>query len=267
MNIKDFIKCLFNDDEMICYGDTVHSMSLVKPDALATGRFFCINPVNNGRKIGDLTAYRNILIEIDSMPLDEQVALINKLGLPYSTRVYSGNKSDHFIVALEQAVDKDTYKFIVDWTHNIIKKADPATKNGNRLSRFPCAMRPETGKIQELKEVRSRISEFTFNEWLNKYPESRPTPVDKPVYLNNSQSDFRSSVVKWVDWYINDYLGIPFSGGEIHVQCPICAQVGKDTNMDNMYVYGPERKHTCFASPAHNSLLTRELRSLYFSHK
>lgn len=90
----------------------------------------------------DITAFRYVLLESDSLPLETQLALYLKLQLPIALIVSSGGKSVHAWVKVEQP-DYESYK---KTSERIIKALEPfgfdkGNKNPSRLSRLPGATR------------------------------------------------------------------------------------------------------------------------------
>lgn len=64
--------------------------------------YFCLNPLE-GRKVDlNVTAYRNFLIEFDTIDLDQQLHLLSELEklIPIRTITYSGYKSYHAVISL-----------------------------------------------------------------------------------------------------------------------------------------------------------------------
>ena len=108
------------------------------------------------RADANVICHRNFLLELDDVPLDEQVDYVTNL-VPVSSIVYSGGKSYHFIISLTEAVTAEKYKELAKRLHSLVTKADPQCKNPSRLSRLPDVTRPETGKAQALIELRNRI--------------------------------------------------------------------------------------------------------------
>ena len=101
---------------------------------------------------------RYAVVEFDAMPLAEQAAFwlgaIRSDLLPIRSLVYSGGKSIHGLLRL-----KDDEDFKSQW--RILESAlccdpdpayrcDLACRNPGRMTRFPGAIRPETGKRQTL---------------------------------------------------------------------------------------------------------------------
>lgn len=185
--MNKFYKLLFEPYEGVCwakepYGTTVSNMDYM---GYPEENFFAINPLHltkdlerpdsgTGRRADcNVSCFRNILIEIDSMPVSEQMKYIGDLHMPHSTCVYSGGKSMHFIISLsEPCVDIEDYRELVYRVLAKVPAADKTTKNPSRLSRAPGAMRGNY--CQNLQYVRSRVSRAELETWLGPAPYKAP---------------------------------------------------------------------------------------------
>lgn len=94
---------LFKENEQTCVGD-MYTTELGGTD----GPFFSINPLKESRADINVTEYRNFLFEIDSLPLQEQLAIFHSSGLPFASITYSGGKSYHAILAVSDALPIET---------------------------------------------------------------------------------------------------------------------------------------------------------------
>lgn len=142
-----------------------------KPTANEGSEFFCINPLLNyrdGASNANIAQHRNFLLESDTLSLRAQkVFLEDKMRVPFATKTFSGSKSYHYIIALEEAVSADKYaeywsflKYLLDG------KIDPSCSNPSRLSRTPGVVRKSTGKKQRLVAVGKPISVSELEQWL-----------------------------------------------------------------------------------------------------
>ncbi len=137
-------------------------------------KLIALNPTKGFRRDENVTAFRNFLIEMDDLPLPEQLRYAEELGLPYSLCVFSGGKSLHFAVCLEDGLPSyEIYYFIANWILNIMAKADQKTKNPTRSIRFPGAIR--NGKEQKLVKHAPRITYGQLSAWLSKYEGLKPS--------------------------------------------------------------------------------------------
>lgn len=105
------------------------------------------NPLDgNGYGNKNVAAFRYALLESDSMPIPQQIAIIREMQLPVKMLVYSGGKSVHAIVHIDAANEKE-YRQRVDKLYAECKKnkfiPDEQNKNASRLSRMPGVWRGE----------------------------------------------------------------------------------------------------------------------------
>ena len=109
------------------------------------GAWIRFNPLDgNGCKNENVTEFRYALVESDSMPIEEQNAVIRALELPVACLVHSGGKSLHAIVRVE-AGSYEEYRKRVDYLYDVCRKngldIDRQNRNPSRLSRMPCVLR------------------------------------------------------------------------------------------------------------------------------
>lgn len=145
-----------------CNGDIGAVLGDYKPEAGAWIRF---NPLDGkGVKNENVTDFRYALVESDSMPIEQQNAVIRELELPVAILVYSGGKSIHAIVKID-APNYDEYRKRVDYLYQICRKngfeIDKQNRNPSRLSRLPGIER--NGKKQFI--VDKNIGKESFAEW------------------------------------------------------------------------------------------------------
>jgi hypothetical protein len=102
------------------------------------GGWMRLNPLD-GHGIGDknVTAFRYILLEFDSIPLHLQISLLSKLPLPIAAILTSGGRSVHAWCRADCA-DMADYKSTAERLLNTLEKfgLDPKNKNPSRLSRL-----------------------------------------------------------------------------------------------------------------------------------
>lgn len=91
--------------------------------------FFCINPLNHPRRCQKaVVKARNILIEMDHADLDVQRQLLARFRPCIKTAVYSGGRSLHMIVGIDQPI----------WNpHRVGRIAVPKLKRGHTSARWP----------------------------------------------------------------------------------------------------------------------------------
>ncbi len=145
-----------------CDGDIGAVLGDYKPEAGAWIRF---NPLDGkGVKNENVTDYRYALVESDTMPVEQQNAIVRELELPIACLVHSGGKSLHAIVRID-ASSYDEYRKRVDYLYDVLKKngmpVDTQNKNPSRLSRMPGVIR--NGNKQFL--VDTNIGKESWAEW------------------------------------------------------------------------------------------------------
>jgi hypothetical protein len=240
------IETLFKKDEEVCvshdgYGYrsvpvshlNYETLELVSPNSdinnkiISTSeiKLIAVNPTQGFRRDENVTSFRNFLIEIDDMPLADQLAYADEMKLPYSICVFSGNKSLHFSVCLEETLPSyKLYYYYATWILRIMNKADQKTKNPTRSIRFPGATRD--GREQKLVKLRKRITLETLNAWLSEYNGLRPTEFDeskKPTILPDINRE--ELIPRWV--WSKLHLGINPQNGRNLEWFKIASEFGK----------------------------------------
>lgn len=188
MEIKHFFSCLFNEDEAICLGlnpqsTAVHTLAFYRhPEKYS---FIAINPLHLDRDLNpteeyhktdkgrradiNVSSYRNILIEMDQMELPAQLEHMRMIELPYSTCVFSGGKSYHWILSLQTPISTRTeYNRLVSRVYKAVGRdlVDQACKNPSRFSRVPGHVRIDKNRIQDLIAVNGRVDNTRLETWL-----------------------------------------------------------------------------------------------------
>lgn len=172
MNNDDFVTAIFDEGEKTClaynpYGTTVYDVKAATTwEKDVQPEYFSINPLKNSRLDDNCTAHRNFLVEIDKVSLPKQVEIVKKLGIPYTTWVYSGGKSYHWVVSVNGILDRQDYDHFVHRLFSVIPEIDQANKNPSRLSRYPGTYRKSKEKEQTLIDVRQRLTVEQFDAWL-----------------------------------------------------------------------------------------------------
>lgn len=138
-----------------------------------------LNPIKGWRDDISVTAYRSFLVEMDYGPLKEQVDYIKRIGLPYSALIFSGSKSIHCLITLDQDLPSyEVYYTLAEWILGAATMADPNTKNPSRSIRIPGAER-EPGKKQLLVEYQGPVKLTDLSAWLAAHPEAKPVKQEK----------------------------------------------------------------------------------------
>lgn len=185
MELADYMKCLFDDGELICAsyspkGTNVFLQGYLEPE----DAFICINPLDSRdsnpteeyhkeylprRADHNVTKFRNILVEMDKIPLELQDQHMTEIGFPYSTCTFSGNKSFHWIISLQKPLNtRKAYDHLVTRVYKAVGQhlIDPTCRNPSRFTRVPDHLRQDTNQLQKLFSVRGRIPNEMLESWL-----------------------------------------------------------------------------------------------------
>lgn len=236
---EKLLKILFNEGEEVYaspdkysskWNEDTQSWDLYRPSVSLNNVDFNrtvlvgINPIKGVKRSDEnVTAFRSFLIEMDGMGLKQQHDYIKELDVPYSACVFSGNKSLHFAITLDQDLpDISYYKYLSKWILGSIPKADQATKNPSRGIRFPGVKRPG-GKDQTLVDTRERISLAKLRYFLSKHPEAMPKE-EKIVDISYKKEDY-FSLSTWVIMGLKN--GFDFSIGRNNRWFSVAVEFGK----------------------------------------
>jgi hypothetical protein len=184
MTQQKFLNLLFDEDQQTCFAKDARGWEVSaapKPNDI----FFSINALSPivdcepteswhrhdlpRRSDKNVICHRNFLIELDNMPLNQQIEYVRSTNLPVSAITFSGSKSYHFIVSLQDPLNASEYAKLANGLHRLLPAAEKSTKNPSRLSRLPGVIRPETKLLQELVYLGERIN-------INSLPALPPSP-------------------------------------------------------------------------------------------
>lgn len=178
--MNEFLNTLFDDGEYVCAAYIPYETgTIVLGEINEDMAYITLNPLRGGtaRSDGNTTLFRNILLEFDDLGLVDQRDLVKRIGLPYSTCVFSGNKSLHFVISLEEPLEgRKEYDHLVRWIYAAVPEADQACKNPSRFTRLGGG-RHASGASQKVLKIRSRVSVAELTTWLR-------TRCEEPVYTN-----------------------------------------------------------------------------------
>lgn len=108
------------------------------PHGSEVGGWMRLNPMSGaGIADKDVTAFRHVLLEFDSIPLDLQLSFFARLPLPISAILTSGGRSLHAWVRVDSN-DLIAYKDDATMLFKMLSRfgVDPQNKNPSRLSRL-----------------------------------------------------------------------------------------------------------------------------------
>ena len=204
---QSLLKLLFNEGESICVSNNEFGFQSVPLEKALDGEvdlispnekvpvnrckssdliFVAINPIKGWRRDSDVTAFRSFLIEIDFGQINQQLTYLNTIKMPFSAQVFSGNKSVHTVITLDEDLkDEKAYRNIGNWIFNIVQWADKNCRNPSRSIRVPGAYR-EPGKKQRLIKLNRRITQKELYDWLNEYKHLQPVIKSKPKVEGNA---------------------------------------------------------------------------------
>lgn len=190
LNLNNFLQLLFEPGEFTCFTDSPNGYRVFNAPT-ESDIFFAINPLHRDRDLAptkswhsatvgrrsdiNVSAFRNFMLELDDMALEEQVPYVQKLGLPYTSIVFSGSRSHHFTISLREPLANSTeYAHTARRLHKLVTRADSTSKNPSRLSRLPFRIRPETGLEQKLVFLGDRVDFKQLDELLPQLPVYKP---------------------------------------------------------------------------------------------
>ena len=125
----------------------------------------CVNPLTGEpdkdgsyRSMACVIKFRYVLVEADKLDLNQQIPLLAALRLPVVAMTWSGNDSVHALIRVDKIPGVGPIHDLTEWKAKINPLFaqlaplgfDGATKDPNRLSRFPGIWRPDTNKFQQL---------------------------------------------------------------------------------------------------------------------
>ena len=166
MTHNDYLNVLFDADDHVnaCFDSVKETQSYLRGEWDSSPQWVCCNALGPGgtRAQRNLTKLRNFVIEFDGLDVEDQLHEIYQLGIPFSTIVYSGNKSLHAVISLETPLNLADYKSIARKLKVICDKADPACLEPARLTRYP-------REDQPLLEVKGRVANVDFFRWISSF--------------------------------------------------------------------------------------------------
>ena len=150
------------------------------------GAWVCINPVNGHQNVvekvsgdrhvafakvsksaTDIPRYSYLLIESDTMSLDEQYSWLKASKLPILTLTHSGGKSLHAVVLIDASSEKQ-FKELSSRVYDALQGAgfaeDQGNFNANRYTRIPGVMRGENP--QYMIDISGWEKFSNIQEWL-----------------------------------------------------------------------------------------------------
>lgn len=180
-----YLRAVYRDGEHVRILPKLHGQGISRPaadliaaiqrdgiDAIGYDRkdgcWVIHNPTDGqGRKDGNVTDLRHVLVECDDMPAEQQRAIIEELRLPCAAVVDAGNKSVHAIVRIDAGTDAEIYRERVERLYSVLEArgypVDRACRNPARLSRLPGVWRGD--RRQWL--IATNTGCASWGEWLD----------------------------------------------------------------------------------------------------
>ena len=164
------------------------------------GAWVCINPVSGnsevvervGKKLSfsrktqkgsnDISRFSYLLVESDTMSIDEQYSWLKASRLPIITLTHSGGKSLHAIVLIDAQSEEEYTRKCHD-VYTVLQASgfseDPGNANANRYTRLPGTLRGDNP--QYMIDVSSWEKFSNIDEWLD-YMTIKPAEVITTLY-------------------------------------------------------------------------------------
>lgn len=191
-----FLNLLFDKGEQICISPNKYGYHSIEQDAISDSitlispnedfgpmvikeddiNLIAVNPIKGFRTDSNVTTFRSFMIEIDTGSLEEQKKYVESSGIPYSACIFSGNKSLHYAITLDEPLPNiDVWRFYNQWLLNVMEKTDQQIKNPSRSIRFPGNMRKNGRKLmQAMVELKGRVTQEEFFKWLYQHEDKKP---------------------------------------------------------------------------------------------
>lgn len=259
--LKQFLNILFDENEFVWFGNiySAYKFSCKQSDLdkfdpnqpTKDGYFIGINPADeiNAKHGKDAVhIYRNLLFECDNMSVEKQKLFFDRSGLPYSTMVYSGGKSLHVVVSLEEPLksERDYRTLHEQITFALSEMTDSQTNKPTIFTRLP-GFKRETKfgvRTQAVVDLKKRISmkelkqflqphlkEYNFKTAVKNYVKGKHTSH----VTNHSEETHRKSS-NILSQYVSANDSKFSSAGQYQLQCPLCEAEGKDSDMNHLSV-------------------------------
>ena len=223
MITKQFYETLFDEGELVVFGRNIYETKTQKLEVglLEANEFFVINPIKKQRtrSIANVEKFRNFMFEIDNdesgnpVPLEKQKEIVLESGLPWTTCVYSGSKSLHWIVSLASPLE-DAVEYRIWWMMmvSILNKTakemgydlvfDANVKDPSRFSRAANAIRKDKDKKQNLLGVRERRTENEMQQWFSQHNVKAEDFTPKPTKFDISEVNVNANDDEKFDYII-----------------------------------------------------------------
>lgn len=185
--MQKYLKLLFNPGEHVnfCVSSVKEVQAYSQEDVPPECTWVCVNPIKPGttRRQANIRQFRNFVIECDDhVDMGAQLGLIHEYGVPFATAVFSGNKSVHFVIALDTPVSKEEYRALAKRMRKVLPWADSTCFEPARLTRCPKA------GMQPMIAFGRRTTYEDVDKWLTERGAPRETarPSGKSHFLEGA---------------------------------------------------------------------------------
>lgn len=184
----DYLCILFDEHESTCFTNIPQGTDVFSVFSSFNKRteFVCLNSLNASkdnqpskpwhstatprRADCNVTCFRNFLFECDVGSIEEQLNRFSEIRFPFSTAVFSGGKSVHFVLSFDTPLSNASeYNQVAVRLMNKLSSLgvpiDTSTKNPSRLTRLGGAFRQDTDKIQTILKLNKRTSREEIANW------------------------------------------------------------------------------------------------------
>ena len=220
---QEWIDTLFRSGEYTCMGHRFENKTFSVSKIAESHEYVSINPMKKGttRKGINVTRFSNFLFEMDKYNKKEQYAIIKRSGLPWSAVVDSGNKSLHFIVALEENLgERSLYTAYFKAINSVLTKygadIDEGCKDPGRFTRSPFGVNTKKelverksnihDRVQKVGQVKGRVTQKQLDSWLEMNDVNVLDFVEVPVVRSEIKGSTSNAAIAlkadWIDKYI-----------------------------------------------------------------
>jgi len=249
----DFLNHIFNEGEKVCFSEGPFNTTLSDlKDGESKHSYVTLNPLKEGtsRLDENVSEFRNFLVEFDHVPLKKQLDIVANANLPYTTRVFSGNKSYHFVISLAQPTEsREEYNRLVRWIYAAVPLADRACKNPSRFTRLGNGTHSNK-EVQRYFGIPKRCTKAELLEWLS-------SQCEEPVVNINEEKQMADE----------DFLAIQATGyrSEMHRATKEFCKTGGRTGYRhrNIYIAACNLRDCYYTLEEAKFLLLKRIQEIY----
>lgn len=220
MSRASYFSTLFDEQEYVCFAYRIKDTAVLPLSRFSEqeSNYVSLNPMRGDMDLSpessslpyartdlprradcNIHRHRNILVEMDDhgnhgdVPLHEQYPIVRNCRMPYTTSVYSGNSSIHFVISLVEPVSRERYDDLTWFIQTAFPaKLDPSAFNPSRLTRTPGPLHQTTGKEQRLMEIKQRVTAQDVMDWAASMGViERPKEVQRVFLPSNPATDLK----------------------------------------------------------------------------